>query len=694
MAIVRQIVSICFVALGLIGIAAGQTRGHWVGSWASSQQVVEPQNSLTADDLHDVTLRQVVHLSLGGSQLRIRLSNRFGSTPLQFAAVHVARPGSAGSGSIIAGSDLALTFSGSASFTVPAGADYTSDPVSFPAQPLSDVAITFHLDALPQRQTGHPGSRATSYLVHGNRVSATDLPDAKRIEHWYFIAGVDVDAPVDAGAIVTLGDSITDGHGATTDGNDRWPDLLAKRLHGNSATQGLAVLNRGIGGNRLLLDGLGPNAAARFDEDVLVQAGVRAVIVFEGVNDLGMMTREGDVSRAQHQDEVRRISGAYQQMIAKAHTHGIQAIGATITPFVGSAFYHPGARTEADRQRINDWIRTPGHFDAVVDFDAVLRDPARPDVLESQFDSGDHLHPSAAGYRALADAVPLSLFDGKSAPQIAITFDDLPAHGPLPPGETRMEVASKIIAAMREARLPPVYGFVNGVRVQENAADGEVLKAWRDAGNPLANHGWSHMNLNQHPLEEFEADLLRNEELLKALMPGEDWHWLRFPFLAEGDTPEKRAGVRAFLLQHGYRVAAVTMSFGDYRWNEPYARCEAKADAKAVELLKSSYMEAADQSIDYYRNLSQQLFGHDIPYVLLMHIGALDAEMLPKLVELYKSRGFEFITLKQAERDSFYTIDSDLGTPPGPDMLEWLAAERHLQVPQLKTSVQPEDLCK
>lgn len=281
------------------------------------------------------------------------------------------------------------------------------------------------------------------------------------------------------------------------------------------------------------------------------------------------------------------------------------------------------------------------------------------------------------------------------APQIAFTFDDLPEHGSLPPGETRIEIASKIIAALRDAHLPPVYGFVNAVWIQKNPVDAEVLKAWRDAGFPLGNHGWSHMNLNQHTLAEFEDDVLKDEPIIEPLMAGQDWHWFRFPFLAEGDTPEKHAGIRDFFLQHGYRVADVTMSFGDYRWNEPYARCKTKGDQQGVALLQKTYLEAADQSIDYYRQLSHTLLGRDIPYVLLMHIGALDAEMLPQLLNLYRSRGFKFITLPQAESDEFYRIDTDMHAPVAPDMLEGVAAQRHVPLPaQPKLEVQPEDVCK
>jgi lysophospholipase L1-like esterase len=282
--------------------------------------------------------------------------------------------------------------------------------VAFSAAALSDLAISIHVDEPPVVETGHPGSRATSYVVHGDLVSAANLEGAKKVEHWYQIGSVDVATSAQAVAIVTLGDSITDGHGATTNGNDRWPDVLARRLQGGPATKAVSVLNHGIGGNRLLLDGLGPNALARFDRDVVAQTGVRYVIVFEGVNDLGTLTRDAPASAAEHKALVDHIESAYEQMIVRAHAHGIRVIGATITPYGGSDYYHPGPESEADRQAINEWIRDPMHFDVVVDFDKVMRDPARPDRLNPAFDSGDHLHPSAVGYKAMGEAIPLTLF--------------------------------------------------------------------------------------------------------------------------------------------------------------------------------------------------------------------------------------------------------------------------------------------
>ncbi|MGN6122576.1 MAG: SGNH/GDSL hydrolase family protein [Sphingomonas oligoaromativorans] len=400
----------CVAALlALTPLPAIAAPPHWVGSWAASQQVPEPQNALAPADLHDATLRQVVRLSAGGNRIRLRLSNAFGTQPLVIDNVHVAHALSPAGARIDPASDRQVTFNGLASVTIPAGASYLSDPVAMAATPLAVLAVSLHLPEAPDRQTGHPGSRSTSYLVHGDQSAAADLANAQKVEHWYQLAGIEVEAPAAAGAVVTLGDSITDGHGATTNGNDRWPDRLAERLQATPATRGLSVLNQGIGGNRLLLDGLGPNALARFDRDVLAQPGVRTVVLLEGVNDLGTFTRDAPASPEGHATLVAQLIGAYRQIVERAHAQGVKVIGATILPYGGNGYYHPDAANEADRQAINRWIREPGHFDGVVDFDRVTRDPAHPDHLRPDFDSGDHLHPSPKGYKAMADAVPLAL---------------------------------------------------------------------------------------------------------------------------------------------------------------------------------------------------------------------------------------------------------------------------------------------
>jgi lysophospholipase L1-like esterase len=246
--------------------------------------------------------------------------------------------------------------------------------------------------------------------VHGDVAGAANLIEPRHVDHWYQISEIDVLATPSAAAVVALGDSITDGHGATTNGNDRWTDVLAQRLQGSPVYRNIGVSNQGIGGNHLLTDGLGPNALARFDRDVLAPAGVRWVIVFEGVNDLGGLAREREVSPAEHSALVSRVLAAYQQIIDRAHAHGLRVYGATIGPYVGSDYYHPGPLSEADRQTVNQWIRAVGHFDALIDFDGILRDPTHPDRLLPAYDSGDHLHPSPAGYKTMGDAIPLDLF--------------------------------------------------------------------------------------------------------------------------------------------------------------------------------------------------------------------------------------------------------------------------------------------
>jgi lysophospholipase L1-like esterase len=384
--------------------------GGWTGSWAASQQIPEPENALASADLQDATLRQIVHLSAGGAWVRVHVSNAFGTAPLHLASIHIARPVSTSSAVIEPGTDTPLEFAGSPDLVIPAGAEFVSDAVKFSAPSGSNLAITIYYDEPPAQETGHMGSRATSYLVHGNHVSEADLAKAKTFEHWYQISAVDVAALKKPASIVILGDSITDGHGATVNGNDRWTDVLAERLRGDKNDSSVGVLNQGIGGNHLLTDGLGPSALARFDRDVLAQTAVHWLIVGEGVNDLGGLARNAKLPAADHVSLVSRVTAAYQQIVTRAHAHGIFVIGATILPYVGSDYYHPDAMSEADRAAVNGWIRATGHFDAVIDFDKLARDPEHPDRLLPAYDSGDHLHPGGRGYRAMGEFVPLSLF--------------------------------------------------------------------------------------------------------------------------------------------------------------------------------------------------------------------------------------------------------------------------------------------
>ncbi len=389
---------------------AASNSSHWVASWGAAQQIPEPQNALSAEDLDHAVLRQLVHLSLGGDALRIRVSNAFGFEPLRIDSIHVARSVTPTSSAIDPATDHAVLFAGQESVILPAGAEYVSDPVAMSAEHLSTLAITLSIPSAPKQQTGHPGSRATTYIAHQISTSAPEMIHAHTVDHWYFLAGVDVAAPPQAHTIVAFGDSITDGHAATTNGNDRWTDGLAARLQAKPASQSIGVVNVGIGGNHLLTDGLGPNALARFDRDVLARPAAKYLIVLEAINDLGALSRTSDATAAQHADLVARLIAAYRQIILRAQAAGLTVYGATLTPWLGADYYHPDAASEADRVALNAWIRTPGHFDAVIDFDRAVRDPAAPGHMLPSFDSGDHLHPSPAGYKAMADAIPLALF--------------------------------------------------------------------------------------------------------------------------------------------------------------------------------------------------------------------------------------------------------------------------------------------
>jgi lysophospholipase L1-like esterase len=378
----------------------------WYPAWASSQMLAEGANALPAGTLADATLRQTMRVSVGGAAVRVRVSNAFGHAPLRIAAATIGRATAPGGAGVAPDTLRPLHFAGRAGVTIPAGAEWLSDPVEGAVPALADLAVSLHVVGEPDGQTSHPGSRTTSHVVAGDHVADGDLTGAAAVDHWYIVSRVEMQRCVATPVVVALGDSITDGYGIVANGNARWTDGLARRLGGRAA-----VLNQGIGGNRVLLDGLGPNAVARFDRDVIGQGPVTHLIVLEGINDIGMLTRDRPAGAQAHRALVDQITDAYAQMIARAHMRGIRVYGATITPFGGSGYYHPDAANEADRQAINRWIRTPGHFDAVIDFDRVLRDPARPDRLAPRYDSGDHLHPGTAGYLAMADAVPIRLFD-------------------------------------------------------------------------------------------------------------------------------------------------------------------------------------------------------------------------------------------------------------------------------------------
>ncbi len=390
--------------------AAQNCKPQWVSAWASSQFRPTGDAALPPGTLADATLRQIIRPSIDGRRLRIRISNQAGTSPLRIAGVGIGRALGTKAPAVDARSLQSVLFDGRADVIIPAGAEYLSDTIAMPARARDNLAISIRYTGDPE-PTSHPGSRATSWHLRGDHLSDASMEKADSFDHWINLSGLEVEACAPARLIVALGDSITDGKGSTTNGNDRWTDRLIDRLQSDPARSNIAVVNQGIGGNRLLDDGLGPNALARLDRDVLSQPGVTHLILLEGVNDLGTLTREAPVTREQHKAHVARIIGAYRQIIARARAHGVKVIGATIMPFVGNGYYHANSANEADRQAVNAWIRQSGNFDAVVDFDRVTRDPAHPDRLDPRYDGGDALHPSPAGYRAMADAIPLTLFD-------------------------------------------------------------------------------------------------------------------------------------------------------------------------------------------------------------------------------------------------------------------------------------------
>jgi lysophospholipase L1-like esterase len=353
------------------------------------------------------TLRQVVHTTFGGGRLRVVFSNAFGTSPITVGAAGIALRDK--DAVILAGSARPLTFSGQATTTIPAGATMISDAVNLTAAPMSDLAIDLFLPSdtatWPSPLTYHGSAVQTSYVsASGNHVGEATLSNPTNVASWFLLERVEATAPSNAAAIVTFGDSITDGTRSTPNTNSRWPDVLAKRLQANPATRHLSVLNAAIAGNRVLAEAnavFGVNALARFDRDVLAQPGVRFVTVLEGINDIGMAREPSRPSAAE-------LIAAYQQLIERAHEHGVKIFGATLTPFEGAAYYTPEG--EAKRQAINTWMRTSKAFDGVIDFDAVIRDPAQPTKFIPAFNSGDNLHPNDAGYKAMGEAVDLGLF--------------------------------------------------------------------------------------------------------------------------------------------------------------------------------------------------------------------------------------------------------------------------------------------
>jgi lysophospholipase L1-like esterase len=363
-----------------------------------------PDGKFGATGTDGTTLREIVHISIGGPSIRVILTNEFGVDPLTIGAAQIAL--SAGTSDITAASSTALTFSGKSSIVIPPGALIISDPVALKVAPASNLAVSLFLPDQPVNQlTLHPFGDQTNYLVPGNVASAATLESPQTFFSWDFLKGIDVTSDEKGASIVTFGDSITDGAHSTRDANARWPNVLAHRLLADKKTAHLGVLNQGIGGNRILHDTSGPSALARFDRDVLAQTGVKYLVIMESINDIGHAT---DPNKPYDVVTAEDLIAGLSQLATRAHTHGIKVIGATLTPFVGAKYQSPAG--EEMRQAINKWIRTTNQLDGVIDFDKVTTDPTHPGMFLPLDDSGDHLHPGDAGYKAMGESIDLNLF--------------------------------------------------------------------------------------------------------------------------------------------------------------------------------------------------------------------------------------------------------------------------------------------
>ncbi|MGE8685712.1 MAG: SGNH/GDSL hydrolase family protein [Achromobacter sp.] len=393
---------------------AGAALSVWAGSWSASPQPLWEDSFVLPTgmpaELRGQTLRETLMLSLGGRRLRVVLSNRYGAQPLVIGAARVAL--SAGGASVRPGTDRALAFGGRPGVTVAPGAQAVSDPVELPAPALAELAVSTYFPQATPVTTFHWGAQQTGALVSGDATAAADLPGAQALQGRAFLAGVWVERAAPAPVVAAFGDSLTDGNGSTPGANRRWPDFLARRL----APQGVGVVNAGISGARVWGDKMGVNAMARFDADVLSQPGLRTVVMLMGINDIGWPDSAfapGDAPMT-----AARLAEGYRQLAEAARARGVRIVGGTIAPFEGSlhgtplsGHYNPAK--DAVRLEVNRWIRESGAFDAVVDFDAVLRDPAHPARLLPAYDSGDHLHPSDDGYQAMAQALDLATLFGR-----------------------------------------------------------------------------------------------------------------------------------------------------------------------------------------------------------------------------------------------------------------------------------------
>lgn len=396
------------LAVALASLCAAAEHTHWVATWGASPapQLSEAQMRTAHLSFENQTIREIVHTSVGSNSVRVRLSNAHGKNTVEIGAAHIALR-SQGPG-IVAGSDRILTFNGRATVSIPPDALIFSDQVKLDVPAAGDLAISIFIRNAAAGAGIHYSAQQTSYIGSGDVTGAASISDPTTLTSWVFLTGVDVLAPQSTVAIVAFGDSITDGARSTVDANRRWPNVLADRLLAQRRGQRIAVVDAGIGGNRVLHDGFGVNALARFDRDVLAVPGAKYVIVLEGINDLGHAGTSAPESETVSAEDI--IAGL-KQMIERAHEKGLKIIGATLTPFEGTVikgYFTP--EKEAKRQAINEWIRTGQAFDGVIDFEKALRDPANPNRMFPAFDGGDHLHPGDAGYKAMGEAIDLSLF--------------------------------------------------------------------------------------------------------------------------------------------------------------------------------------------------------------------------------------------------------------------------------------------
>ncbi len=386
--------------------AASTPETAWTASWTASPQPLWDASFILPtgmpESLRNQTLRETARISLGGERLRVVLSNRYGAQPLVIGAAHVALAGSGAT--ILPASDRALHFGGQPGVTVTPGAQAVSDPVDLPTPALGELAVSTYFPASTPVTTFHWGAQQTAWLAPGDATAHRDLSGAAPLAGRAFLAAIWVEAPARAPVVAAFGDSLTDGNGSTPGANRRWPDFLAARL----APQGIGVVNAGISGARVWGDKMGQNAMARFEADVLSQPGVRTVVVAMGINDIGWPDSAFAPDDAPM--TAARLADGYRQLAAAARARGVRVVGATLPPFEGalhgtplSGHYSPAK--DAVRREVNRWIRESGVFDAVADFDAVLRDPSHPARLLPAYDSGDHLHPGDAGYRAMAEAL-------------------------------------------------------------------------------------------------------------------------------------------------------------------------------------------------------------------------------------------------------------------------------------------------